>query len=171
MAADIHLVLQQIVPTGYDAERHLSCSYQEDIGTLYASLHPSPYTMAEALIHEVSHNKLNALMDLDPILENARTEVYASPVRPDPRPIHGVLLAVHAFVPVACMYERLVVSHPPDLPVAGRTGRNLEERLAAVVRSNRSGTEVLREHARATPVGQGLLDELFEWDRHFRGRA
>ncbi len=166
MAADIHLVLQQIVPTGYDAEKHLSCSYQEDIGTLYASLHPSPYTMAEALIHEVSHNKINALMDLDPLLENAPTELYASPVRPDPRPIHGVLLAVHAFVPVACMYERLVASQPPGLSGARR---NLEERLAAVVRSNRSGTEVLREHARATPVGRGLLEELFEWDRHFRG--
>jgi HEXXH motif-containing protein len=163
-ARDIRLVLQQIVPTGFDAEKHLSCSYQEDIGTLYASLHPLPHTMAEALIHEVSHNKLNALLDIDPILENGRGELYASPVRPDPRPIHGVLLAVHAFVPVACMYERLIVRQASTRAPL----RHLETRLAAVVESNRAGTAVLREHARPTPVGRGLLDELFAWDSHFR---
>jgi HEXXH motif-containing protein len=167
MAVDIRVVLQQIVPTGYDAEKHLSCSYQEDIGTLYATLHPSPLTMAEAIIHEVSHNKLNAFFDLDPLLENGRGELYASPVRPDPRPIHGVLLAVHAFVPVARMYEALVARCPDDGGPLGPK-RNLEARLAAIVESNRAGTEVLRAHARATPIGKGLLDELFRWDDHYR---
>ena len=167
MAGDIRVVLQQIVPTGYDAEKHLSCSYQEDIGTIYATLHPSPLTMAEAVIHEVSHNKLNAFFDLDPLLENGRDELYASPVRPDPRPIHGVLLAVHAFVPVARMYEALVARCPEGGGPLGPR-RNLEARLAAIVESNRAGTEVLREHARGTPIGKGLLDELFRWDEHYR---
>jgi HEXXH motif-containing protein len=168
-ARDVHTVLQQVVPTGFDAEKHLSCSYQEDVGTIYLSLHPSALTMAEAVVHEVSHNKLNALFDLDPVIYNGRQELYASPVRPDPRPIHGVLLAVHAFVPVACMYEALLADS--STPRGPGEERSLRERFAAVVRSNRAGTEVLRQHARPTPVGEGLLAELFDWDQHFRARG
>jgi HEXXH motif-containing protein len=162
--ADIDVVLQQIVPTGYDTEKHLSCSYQEDIGTIYMSLHPSPLIMAEAIIHEVSHNKLNALLELDPILQNARKELYASPIRPDPRPLHGVLLAVHAFMPVALLYETML-----SAPSAIEPHQNLKERYAAVVRSNRAGMQVLAEHARPTRIGKGLLDELEAWETHFRG--
>jgi len=160
VAQDIDLVVQQIVPTGYDAVRHLSCSYRENVGTVYASLHPSVLTMAEALIHEASHNKLNALFDLDPVIENRDDERYPSPVRPDPRPLRGVLLAVHAFVPVACLYERMLRS---ELAHGVRRER-LEERLAAIVRGNRAGLEVLRAHARPTPVGRALLEELSRYD-------
>jgi HEXXH motif-containing protein len=118
--------------------------------------------MAEAIIHEVSHNKLNALFDLDPIIENGRHELYTSPIRPDPRPIHGVLLAVHAFVPVACMYERMTAT------MSEGEVRRIADRYAAVVRSNHAGTGVLEAHARPTRIGKGLLDEISAWERHFR---
>jgi HEXXH motif-containing protein len=94
-------------------QRHLSASYQEAIGTVYLSLHPNPMTMVEALIHEFSHNKLNALFELDAVLENAFSPLYPSPVRPDPRPLHGVLLAVHAFLPVARLYADMLAAGDP----------------------------------------------------------
>jgi HEXXH motif-containing protein len=184
MASDIDVALQQIVPTGYDPERHLSCSYREDVGTIYVSLHPSPLTMAEALIHEVSHNKLNALFELDPLLENGPDERYASPVRPDPRPLHGVLLAVHAFVPIARLYERMLdedADEPESMqavqgehaaqPAGAFARERLAARLGEIVRANRAGFEVLRAHARPTRVGRFLLAELEIWDQHFRARA
>ena len=93
------------------------------------------------------------------MLENALEPLYASPVRPDPRPLHGVLLAVHAFVPVARLYERMIEQ--------GATG--LEARFRDVVRVNREGMSVLLPNARPTRVGQGLLDELARWDAHFAG--
>src|SRR6185312_10078269 len=58
--AEIDLFVSQVVPVGYDPVAHLSASYQEILGTLYLSLHPSPMTLAEAIVHEFSHNKLNA---------------------------------------------------------------------------------------------------------------
>ncbi len=155
---EMDLYVQQIVPVGFFADKHLSASYREAIGTLYLSLHPSPLTMVEAVVHEFQHNKLNALLESDDVLENAHEPLYRSPVRPDPRPLHGVLLAVHAFVPVALLYERLLASGD---------ARASESRLREIVRINREGTEVLRTHARPTPVGKALLDELFRWDRHF----
>lgn len=151
--AEIDLILQHVVPVGWDEESHLSASYRESLGTIYLTLHPNVLTMAEALIHEVSHNKLNALLELDPVLRNGAEATFVSPVRPDPRPLMGVLLAVHAFQPVARMLEQL------DDP-------KLAQRLEQVRQQNHEGVKVL-EAADATPVGQGLLDEIRRWDAHF----
>jgi hypothetical protein len=159
---EMALFVQSIVPVGYDPEKHLSASYREAIGTVYMTLHPRLMTMTEALVHEFSHNKLNALFELDDVLENAFAPLYRSPVRPDPRPLHGVLLAVHAFVPVARLYEKM--------REAG-DGRATDARFAEIIRINREGTEVLQAHARPTATGQGLMDELVRWDRHFAGGA
>jgi HEXXH motif-containing protein len=155
---EMSLYVQSIVPVGFEPEKHLSASYREAIGTVYMTLHPRPMTMVEALVHEFSHNKLNALLELDDVLENAFAPLYPSPVRPDPRPLHGVLLAVHAFVPVARLYEKM--------REAGDT-RATDARFAEIVRINREGTDVLRENARPTAIGQGLMAELLRWDEHF----
>jgi hypothetical protein len=161
LRAEMRFYVQQVVPVGFFADRHLSASYREAIGTLYLSLHPSPMTMVEAVIHEFQHNKLNALFESDDVLENAHEPLYASPVRPDPRPLHGVLLAVHAFLPVARLYERMIA--------AGATG--LDARYREILRINREGSEVLLANARPTPVGQGVLDEMARWHAHFAPAA
>lgn len=163
LRAEMDLYLYQIVPVGYDPERHLSASYQEAIGTVYMTLHPDLMTMAEALIHEFSHNKINALFELDPVLENAFSPLYASPVRPDPRPLHGVLLAVHAFLPVARLYERMI-----EEGHALASSPSFRARFEAVKRINHEGACVLIEHARPTPVGRALLDEIRRWDERYQ---
>ncbi len=160
------LVLQAVVPVGWDAERHLSASYREAIGTVYLSLHPEPMTMTEALVHELSHNKLNALFELDPVVENEPDERYRSPVRPDPRPLHGVLLAVHAFLPIARLYEAMRAAGDP----LARTPA-FARRFAQIIETNHEGAELVLAHARPTPVGRGLLDEIERWDAHFQGEA
>ena len=163
--AEIELVLQQVVPVGWDEHRHMSATIQEAIGTVYLSLHPNPMTMAEALVHEVSHNKISALLELDPVLENPRHEIHASPVRPDPRPLHGVLLAVHAFLPVAALYAAMIdAGHP------GSEHPDFRRRLVHVVRGNHEGAEVLRAHGRPTALGRQLLDEIAELDLAFMSR-
>ncbi len=158
LGREARLFVRQIVPVGYDAHRHLSATYQEAIGTLYLSLHPDPMTMVEAVIHELSHTKLNALLELDPVLQNHREEAYPSPVRPDPRPLHGVLLAVHAFVPVAYLYERMMEKGHPLAESA-----RFQERHTQIVAGNRDGADVLRAHAKPTKVGAGLMDELYRY--------
>jgi HEXXH motif-containing protein len=159
---EMDLYIHQIVPVGWNAEQHLSASYQEAIGTIYMSLHPSLMTMTEALIHEFSHNKLNALFELDEVLENAWRPLYTSPVRPDPRPLHGVLLAVHAFLPVARLYELMIESGDPEAKSAA-----FHERFARIRQMNRDGASVVLTNGRPTAVGAGLLDEIRRWDAHF----
>lgn len=158
---ELDLYIHQFVPVGFDREAHLSASYREAIGTIYLTLHPDRMTMTEAVIHEFSHNKLNALFEIDDVLHNAFHPLYKSPVRPDPRPLHGVLLAVHAFVPVARLYELMTAANDP---IAGAP--SFHARFQHIVRGNREGVEVLA-HAQPTEAGRQLLDELRRWDQHF----
>ena len=151
--AELPLALQRIVPVGFHAERHLSASYREAPGLAYLSLHPDPLTLAEAIVHETQHGKLNALSWLDPVLENGHTEWSPSPVRPDLRPLMGVLLAAHAFVPVAALHARLAdLGHPAML--------GKEARRAEVLRSNAAALEAVRAKGKTTALGQRLVTEL-----------
>jgi HEXXH motif-containing protein len=142
----------------------MSASYQEVIGNIYMTLHPDPLTMAEAIVHEFSHNKINMLFTLDAVLENAFFPLYSSPIRPDPRPLHGVLLAVHAFLPVERMYERMCsAGHPlSEHP-------RFKARQQQVRENNQAATETVLENGKATPIGRGVLDEIAQWNRYFAG--
>lgn len=158
---EIDLYLHQIVPVGYDAHTHLSASYQEVIGTVYMTLHPHLMTMVEATIHEFQHNKLYAQLELDPLLHNAFAPLYNSPVRPDPRPLQGVLLAVHAFQPVARLYQIMRAANHP-----GTDHPDFERRYTQIVKGNHEGATVLLQHANPTPIGRPLLEEIDRWDQH-----
>jgi len=152
--AEIELALHQIVPVGYDESRHLSASFQENLGTAYMTLHPQRMTMLEAIVHEFSHNKLNALFEIDLVLHNAFEPLFSSPVRPDPRPLHGVLLAVHAFMAVESLYRSL-----RELGHEVCKGSGFDRRLTAISAGNREGLQTL-ENAEPTAAGALLLSEL-----------
>jgi HEXXH motif-containing protein len=164
LRGEIDLFIHQFVPVGYDDHKHLSASYQESIGTIYLTLHPNLMTMTEAIIHEFSHNKLNALFELDALLENAYWPLYTSPVRPDPRPLHGVVLAVHAFQPVARLYEAMIAAGHP-----WSKSPDFLRRFEQVKKVNREGAAVVLGNGRPTAVGKGLFDEMRRWDAHFGG--
>jgi HEXXH motif-containing protein len=159
---EIALYIREFVPTGHHPETHRSASYRESIGAIYITLHPNVMTLAEAIIHEFSHNKLHALFELDAVIENDAAARFSSPVRPDPRPLRGVLLAVHAFLPVARLYEKMTeAGHPLAL------GHYFPERFAQIRGLNREGASTVFAHAKPTPVGRALLDEMRRWIAHF----
>ena len=161
---EFDLYVRQIVPTGFHPETHRSASYRESIGAIYTSLHPLLMTMTEALVHELSHNKLHALFELDPVIENPAAARYRSPVRTDPRPLRGVLLAVHAFLPIAHLYEKMLEQRHPL-----SRSPYFSERFAQIRRLNREGAAVVLDNARPTPVGRAVLDEIRKWIDHFAG--
>jgi HEXXH motif-containing protein len=164
LGAEISLALRDIVATGYHPEKHLSASYAEALGAIYLTLHPQPITMMEALIHEFQHNKLNALAQLDPLLHNAWHPLYSSPVRPDPRPLMGVLLAAHAFVAVAEVYFAIAEINAPESRRA-----DFWSRLATIATKNRQACETL-ENANPTQHGAALLQALYALEESQRLR-
>jgi HEXXH motif-containing protein len=153
--AELALSLARVVPVGYEPERHLSASYREAPGLVYLTLHPSVLTLAEAIVHETQHGKLNVLSFFDPALTNGRTTWTPSPVRPDLRPLSGVLLAVHAFVPVAALHLRLAeLGHPIS------TTPEFATRREQVLAGNERGLRIVRELGERTPIGREILDAL-----------
>ena len=153
--AEMGLMLHEIIPVGYDAVRHLSASYREVVGTIYLTLHPNVMTMTEAVIHEFQHNKLNVSSYSTDYLNNAFHPLYQSPIRPDPRPLWGILLAVHAFLPVAELYRRM---RDGGHPLAALP--EFDRRMAEIDLKNHEGMEMLRVHGEFTPAGRAMIDEL-----------
>src|SRR5690606_29281811 len=158
--AEMMLMLHQVIPVGFDERRHLSASYREALGTVYLTLHPNLMTMTEAVIHEFQHNKFNVASHSAAFLSNAFHPLYKSPVRPDPRPLWGIMLAVHAFLPVAELYRRMRdAGHPlaehPDF----------ERRMSDIDLKNHEGMEMLRANAVFTPAGRAMFDELEQLER------
>jgi HEXXH motif-containing protein len=147
--------MSRFVPVGYDPVEHRSASFREAPGLAYLSLHPDPLTMAEAIMHEAQHSALNLLSWFDPLLTNDPAQLAASPLRPDPRPLLGVLLAAHAFVPVAALHLRLASrNHPLS------EGPRFAERRAEVCAANTEALEVLEAAARPTTAGARVLQDL-----------
>ena len=157
LARELEVTLERIVPVGFDRERHLSCSYREAPGLVYLSLHPDPLTLAEAIVHETQHGKLNLLSWLDPILANDPAERVPSPARPDLRPLYGVLLAAHAFIPVAALHHQLAALHHPLA-----TTPSFERRRRQVRDGNAAALATLAAHAHPTAVGAKVIAALAE---------
>lgn len=158
--AEMRMLLHEIIPVGYDTVKHLSASYREAVGTVYLTLHPSVMIMTEAVVHEFQHNKINVSAYTADYIANAFHPLYKSPVRPDPRPLWGILLAVHAFLPVAELYRRMRdgghewARHP-----------DFERRMTEIDLKNHEGMEMLRANAQLTPAGRALFDDLETLER------
>jgi len=153
--SELQVTNKRILPVGYEPEMHLSASYREAPGIVYMTLHPDVLTMAEALIHEVQHGKLNRLSWVDAVLHNAYTAWSESPVRPDLRPVMGVLLAVHAFVPVAAFHSRLAALEHPIAQT-----RKFADRREYVLAGNAGGLSIVEKVGEPTPLGEKVVQGL-----------
>ena len=100
---ELNEIITKIVPLWTAEWLHNSASYKECIWHLYLwfiiDVSKPEVNNLEALIHESSHNKLNLIMQFDPLILNDNQEKYYSAIRPDARHIHWVLLWYHAFAP------------------------------------------------------------------------
>ena len=72
-----------------------------------------------------------------------------------------MLFAVHAFLPVARLYEKMLERGDTRLDAGAR------ERLRSIIDGNHRGAAVLLESAEPTPLGAELIAEIGRWDRHF----
>jgi hypothetical protein len=111
-----------------------------------------PTMVAEALVHETAHVKLDALDHLAPLLENGADDGFRHPWREDLRPLRGVLLGAHAFLNVTLLYERMAdAGINPD-----EAAREIDQRRREVAEA----LDTLDQHAVFTPAGQQLFERL-----------
>jgi len=110
-----------------------------------------PVKLAENILHEGSHVRLNTSMAGTQYFDGDADGRYASPLREDPRPMFGVFHQMFVLGRMLHFYDlvsaRLAIHH---------------RRHAVVRRQFHEAHTTVCAHARLTPAGQRLTDALVE---------
>jgi HEXXH motif-containing protein len=120
---------------------------------VYLSASGDPFALAENLVHELQHLRLGLhAMEAYATRWNDEGAAFASPYRPDPRPLRGLHLGLHAFLAVNELRLR-----------AAARGTDAPRRLRDAARShdlNLDAHRTLARHERFSPAGERYWDEV-----------
>jgi HEXXH motif-containing protein len=103
--------------------------------------------LAEAVVHELGHDELNVVFRAMPLIRDHGVLVY-SPWRPDVRPLHGLVHALHVFSEVAQYLRGRLDSEP--------TSRSLLNNLHLVRSRVAIGLQQI-PNGSLTPVGEAVV--------------
>jgi hypothetical protein len=136
-------------------DRHMSCTSNQFFGSILMS-RGNEFLIAEALVHEYSHNILNMIIKSGDIFDGPppMDEIYYSPWREDARHISGVFHAVFVFTNVSQLLEKLSQKYP--------TNHYLTERKLDNLFRLELGIEVLKDFNFSKSLAKILVEELQE---------
>lgn len=136
-------------------DRHMSCTSDQFFGSILLS-QGNEFLIAEALVHEYSHNILNMVIKSGDIFDGPppMDEIYYSPWREDARHISGVLHAVFVFTNVSHLLDKLSIKYPANHYLTARKLDNLF-RLEL-------GIEVLKDYNFSKSLANIIIKELQE---------
>ena len=156
--AEINNIVRKIIPFDVSYRVHNSGSYSDVIGHLLmsypAGVDNPELALLEAILHEYNHNKLNIILQTEPLILNDLREKYYSPYRPDARHIRGIYLGLHAIVGAYWVIWNAHVSGILTLPDMW-----LEKSLLYVLKNGLS-LQVLDKYAQLSPLGKDILEEM-----------
>jgi len=95
LARELVAGLRALAPIEPNADT-VGASASAAFGGIRLSANGSAADVAEALVHEMQHSKLNALLLLAKLADDTQS-MYLAPWRDDPRPVVGVIHGVYAF--------------------------------------------------------------------------
>lgn len=145
----VRKVLRHIVPVSGNETQIRSGSDYYRPGVVEASFPVEPVAFAEVLVHECSHQYLNWLSRLGPLVSGSDTTLYFSPVKQQPRSLINILVAYHAFANVLIFYRLCLASGLADGGYSSSHERKLIPQLEEL--------EVpLRTTGGLTPLGDAL---------------
>jgi HEXXH motif-containing protein len=104
-AAATAMGLSALVPLDGNIDMAVTSATSSDaLGAVALTPPDGPTDLALTLVHEFQHFKLDALLDLIPLHDDAPEAVHFAPWRSDPRPINGLLHGAYAFLGVAAFW-------------------------------------------------------------------
>ncbi len=159
LAQEIRSVIRTIIPVmSLNPTVQVSCSNRDYWGAVQCSLR-SAMAFSDVLAHEYRHNILNAVMEVDPILdENAPSgNVFYSPWRTDKRPLIGLLHAIYSFTEVVSYYQIYLDTHTE---ISKEDVNQAQSEIAVNVYRLRVGAELFARHAKLTQFGEELFEGL-----------
>lgn len=144
-----HRVFVPLVTDSFDV--HQSATFEEAPGLMAISWTPDLSHLMEAIIHELHHQKLYAVMQVDPLVVGPTRETLYSPWRPDPRPAHGLFHAVFVFLAVFWFWKAVLRVDRVDNRLVDR--ETIERRLIQLQLQLERGLEVLDAEVTFTEIG------------------
>ena len=115
--------------------------------------HADRLDMVQTIAHESTHTLLFGLCADGPLADNDDRERYASPLRPDARPMDGILHATCVCARVHRMLARLLDRGA----LAGDEAARASQAMAASAQGFHSGMEIIGRHARLTDLGRAVM--------------
>ncbi|MEX0970337.1 MAG: HEXXH motif-containing putative peptide modification protein [Paracoccaceae bacterium] len=126
---------------------------------LNADRHRSPVEIVEVLAHEAGHSLLFGLTVDEPLVLNPDEELFASPLRDDPRPMDGIYHATFVSARMAWAMERLATA-----PALDPAERATAAAAAARDRENfAKGHDVVARHGRLSDTGARIMANARQW--------
>ncbi len=159
LAGEVRQIINEVVIVAGDP----TLKYQFDGGShfqlwgalfLNADFHKTDYAMVEVIAHESAHSLLFGFCTEEALVENADEELYASPLRVDPRPMDGIYHATFVSARMHWAMSRLLASGLLD----DETSQQVSAALDADVKNFEAGYRVVAAHGRLTPTGRALMD-------------
>jgi HEXXH motif-containing protein len=152
-ARELAAGLRALMPIAADVDT-VGASAPSAFGGIRLSTTGSAPAFAEALIHEMQHSKLNALLTLVKLSDDDHGARYLAPWRDDPRPLVGIVHGVYAFT---CGVEFWLTEAETaaDTDTSGIAFAIAHRRLQI-----RRAIRVLTDSGHLTPPGVALVDTM-----------
>lgn len=166
LAGEVGAIINEIVLVAGDPK----CKMQFDGGShfqLWGSLflntdfHPTELAVVEVIAHESAHSLLHGFCRDENLVENDEEERFASPLRVDPRPMHGIYHA--AFVSARMHWAMSAMIDSGVLDTEAK--RHASDARDADARNFAAGYSVVRKHGRLTPLGERLISGAADYIR------
>jgi HEXXH motif-containing protein len=149
-----------------------SHSYEEDFGSVHATV-DNALGFAQALIHEMAHQKLRALgvsiETAERLIANDPAQQFESPIRKDrTRPMTAVFHAQYSFIHVTALDLHMLAAAEGE-----RERQSVLMLLARNVPRMQSGYEEVARHIETDAAGRLFLDAFMAWSEDVlqRGQA
>ena len=153
IAFNISKVLQNIhiIESPY-TDKHVSCTAAHYYGSILVSF-GNEYLLAEAIVHEYSHNLLNMIIANGDMFEGEvpKEEIYYSPWRNDPRHISGLLHAVFVFNNVGKLLDKILKTSLNEF---------VYERILNTIVKLIIGIKILKEYEFKTDFARNFINDL-----------
>ena len=158
LAGEIRAIVHQIVISGSDPSKKMQFdggSHYQLWGALFlnCNYHETNIAIAEVLAHESAHSLLFGFCTHEALVENEDDELFASPLRPDLRPMDGIYHAT--FVSARMHWAMTQLATAPQLSASDR--EQAQQAASADVVNFQQGIGVVKEHGRLTKLGAQLI--------------
>jgi hypothetical protein len=159
LADEVRAIIREVVCVVGDPARKMQFdggSHFQLWGALFlnADFHPTPQAIVEVVAHESAHSLLFGFCTDEPLVFNDDDELYASPLRSDPRPMDGIYHATFVSARMHWAMSRLLESG--ELTDEGR--RDALAAREADRKNFEAGYHVVAEHAELSDTGARLME-------------